>query len=130
MQADDQLAAFYFDGVHPVLLNKAPGRRFGRVHQDLQVGLVIGNQRLCFFAGHQPAFIHDGNAVAERLGLIHHVAGENNRHVGVVGKTAQQANDLLALLDVQPGGGLIEDQQFGLREKGLGQAKALAQAAG
>ena len=79
-------------------------------------------------AGHDLAAADQGDLVAERLGLLEVVRGQEDRRALLV-QAADVAPQLLAQLDVDAGGGLVEDDQARLVQQGAGEQQAALHAA-
>ena len=69
-------------------------------HGDQLAGRLIGDQ---------PAVVDDRDAVAQLLGLLQIMGGEHHRHALVV-ESADIVPELLAKLDIDAGGRLVEHQ--------------------
>ena len=70
-----------------------------------------------------------GDLLAESLGLLQVVGGEQDRRPLLV-KAADVAPELVAQLDVDPGGRLVEDHQARLVQKRPGKEQAAAHPSG
>ncbi|GAB4007892.1 hypothetical protein GCM10029992_62820 [Glycomyces albus] len=79
--------------------------------------------------GDDPALVHDHEAVAELLGLVHVVGGQQDRHALLL-ELEQALPHQVAGLRVQAGGGLVEEDQVGLVDQGPGDGQAALHAAG
>ena len=72
----------------------------------------------------------DPDPVADGLDLAQEVAGEHDRQAALVDEPAQQLEDLDDADRVDRGGRLVEDQEVGRLDQGIGDAEPLAHAAG
>ena len=79
--------------------------------------------------GDDAAMIHDGDAVAEALGLLHVMGGEDDGAAGLL-ELVDQVPEMAAGLGVEAGGGLVEKEQFRVAHQGAGHGQALLLAAG
>ena len=75
-----------------------------------------------------PAQVNDGHAAAQVHDVLHDVGGENHDHL--LADLGQQVVEAVALAGIEPGRGLVHNQQLGVADQGLGDAEALAHAAG
>ena len=75
------------------------------------------------------ALIDHGDAVAEPLGLVHVMGGEQDGATPVL-QVANDVPELAARLRVEPGGGLVEEEQLGVADQRDGHGKTLLLAAG
>ena len=76
----------------------------------------------------QPALADDADAVADPLDLVELVRGEEHGGAALA-LLGDDGQELLLHQRIEPGGGLVEDQQLGLVEERLDQADLLAVAA-
>ena len=80
-------------------------------------------------AGEQnPPMMDHHKLVAHRLHILDDVGGE--QHQPLLCRPGEQVAEMDALLRVQPHRGLVEDQEGRAAQQGLGDAQALALAAG
>ena len=75
------------------------------------------------------AVIHDGHAVAESLGFIHVMGGEQDGAAGEL-ELLDEFPELAAGLRIEAGGGFVEEQEVGVADKRARQREALLLAAG
>ena len=73
--------------------------------------------------------VHDRDAVAQPLGLLHVVGGQQDR-APARAKARDQIPELPPRLRIQARGRLVEEQQLGLADQRAGQRQPLALAAG
>ena len=73
--------------------------------------------------------VDDGQAVAERVGFIHVMGGEHDGFAGAV-VVADDLPEQQARLRIEAGGGLVEEQHFGIVHHGAGDGEPLHHAAG
>ena len=73
--------------------------------------------------------IHDGDAIAQLLRLVHVVGGEHHR-LALGLDRLDPLPEVVTSLGIQPCGGFVQKQQFGVAEQGQGQQQALTLAAG
>ena len=78
-------------------------------HLSRGVGL---DERAGRALGDDPAVVHDDEPVAQLLGLVHVVGGEDLRDAGVL-EPIQLVPQRVPGLRVETGGGLVEDEQVG-----------------
>ena len=71
----------------------------------------------------------DADPVADRLDLVEEVAREQDREAALVDEPPQQLEDLDHAERVDRGGRLVEDEQVGRLDEGVGDAEPLAHAA-
>jgi hypothetical protein len=88
-----------------------------------------GDELLGGSEGDDLAVIHDGYAVAELLGFLHVVGGEDDG-AALLLEGVDEIPEVTAGLGVEAGGGLVEEEQFGVAEEGAGHGEALLLAAG
>ena len=62
------------------------------------------------------AVVHDDEAVAELLGLVHVVGRQDQRHTRAL-EPEQPVPQDVARLRVQPGGGLVQQQDLGTADQ-------------
>ena len=74
------------------------------------------------------AVIHDGHPVAQPLGFFHVVGGEQDGAAGGL-EALDQAPELPPGLGVEPGGGLVEEEELGVADQGAGECQPLLLAA-
>ena len=79
--------------------------------------------------GDDAAFVDDGHAVAELLGLFDVVGGEQDGAL-LAAQVQHELVDFEARLRVEPGGGLVEEEHLGIVEQGQRQGEALFLSAG
>ena len=79
--------------------------------------------------GDDLAVVHDGDAIAEALGLVHVVRGENDGAAAPL-EVVDQVPQMAARLGIEAGGGLVEKEQLGIADQGAGHGQALLLAAG
>ena len=79
--------------------------------------------------GDDLAVVDDGDAVAEALGFFDVVSGEDDGFLFAT-KLFDDVVDFAADLRVEAGGGLIEEEDFGVVDEGHGEGEALFLAAG
>src|SRR5581483_926973 len=75
------------------------------------------------------AVVHDGDAVAEALGFVHVVGGEEDGAAGEF-EAFDEVPELAARLRVEAGGGLVEEEEIGIADESAGHGEALFLAAG
>ena len=63
--------------------------------------------------GDDPAAVHDDQPVAQLLGLVHVVGGEDERRPALL-QPVEAIPDQVPGLRIEPGGGLVEQQQLGI----------------
>src|ERR1700682_1320730 len=63
--------------------------------------------------------VHDDQAITELLRLFHIVRGQDDRHALLL-EAVEAVPNQVPRLRVEPGGGLIEEQQIGLVDEGAG----------
>ena len=73
--------------------------------------------------GHKHAFVDDDHMVAHRLHLLHDVGGEQHGAVLAVG--ADKFADFNELVRIETGGGLVQNQHFGVVDERLRDADTL-----
>jgi hypothetical protein len=102
--------------------------RFGKVDRHLllpeavhQPGLLLDQQ--------DAALVDDGDAVRHRLGFLDVVGREDDRGPGFL-QGADRLPHVLAQLDIDTGGGLVEEQHLRLVAERLGDQDAAFHAAG
>ena len=88
-----------------------------------------GNELLRRAQGDEAAVIHDGDAVAEALGLVHVMGGEDDGAAGAL-QVIHEVPEMPASLRIEAGGGLVEEQQLGIADQRAGHGQALLLAAG
>ena len=79
--------------------------------------------------GGEPAVVHDHQPVAQLLGLVHVVRGQDQRDAALL-EPEQPVPHHVPGLRVQAGGGLVEDQDLRLVDERAGDGQAALQAAG
>src|SRR5688572_26364841 len=79
--------------------------------------------------GDDRAVVHDRDAVAQRLDLLHVVAGVEHGHA-VVAQRAHGLEDVVAALRIDADGGLVEDEQLGAVEDTGGEVEPALHPAG
>ena len=100
---------------------------FGRDHDIATVHPA--QQRFGRLAGHDLAAVDDRDLIAELLGFFQIVGGQDDRYTQLV-QTGDVLPELAAQLDVDAGGGLIQDQNRRLMDHGLGHHQTPLHAAG
>ena len=78
--------------------------------------------------GHDPAPVQDEDALAGRLHFLQDVGGQD--HGLLPAQAPDQLADLDDLVGIEAGGGLVEDEDPGVVQHGLGEARALPEALG
>jgi len=73
----------------------------------------------------QPAVGDDSRAIAELRGLVEVVSGQQDRRALAL-ELLDQRPELTARLGVEPGGGLVEEEQLGPAEDPQGDVEAAA----
>lgn len=73
--------------------------------------------------GDDPPLVHDDQSIAELLGLIHVMGGEDQGHALALEPEEPIPQDV-PRLRVQPGGRLIEQQQLGVVDQAAGNDEA------
>ena len=109
-------------------LSDGVGRRGGG-DGDEGVGADRGLQRLGRVEGQHPAVVDDGQPVAELVGLLHVVRGEEDG-LAVVVELLEDLPQGDAALGVEAGGGLVEEEDRGPVHHRPGDHQALGHAAG
>ena len=66
--------------------------------------------------GREPAAVHDGQSVTELLGLVH-VVGRDDLGDPLLLQPVEPVPQEVARLGVEPGGGLVEDEDLGVRDE-------------
>jgi len=77
--------------------------------------------------GDEAAVVDDGDPVGELVGLLQVLGGQQHRGAAG-GQRANQFPDLVAAAGVQPGGGLVQEQQLGDHDDAGGDVQAAAHA--
>src|SRR6185295_2679560 len=80
--------------------------------------------------GDDPAFVKAQGLVAEGEDLLRLVADVEHRHFELVANAGEHGEDPAAQGPIDPGEGLVEEQQFGRGEEGTAERHPLALAAG
>src|SRR3954453_17462274 len=81
------------------------------------------------YVGGDASQVQGGHPVGD-LEDVDHVVGDEDDGVAGVGQPADEVEHLAGLRDAQGGGRLVEDDELGLPENGLGDGDGLALAAG
>ena len=68
--------------------------------------------------------VDDGHPVAEAIRLLHVVGGEQHRSAAGA-ESGDDLPDLAPRLRIEPGGGLVQEQNLGVPHQGAGQGEAL-----
>ena len=89
---------------------------------------VLGDQGPRRADGDQPAAIHDGDAVAEPLGLFHEMRGEHER-LAFLRQAAQALPDEVPCLRVEAGGRLVHDEKQRIVDQRAGERQSPLHAA-
>ena len=76
----------------------------------------------------QLALMHDANSIAS-LGLFHVVRRQHDRDAIVLAQMLEVVPELAARRGIQPGAGLVEQQQLGFMQESFGQLDAALQPA-
>ena len=114
-------AARTVPGVHAVLTAQDIGpRRYGKVLYDCPV-LAYDRVR---FVGDHPAVVNDRNAVAQLLGFLEIMGGQHDRDALPI-QSPDIVPQLLAKLDVDAGGRLVEHEDRRRMDHRLGDQEAL-----
>ena len=79
--------------------------------------------------GHELAVVHDGDAVAEEVGLLHVVGRQDDRHAGLFVELADVLPDVAARLGVEAQGRLVEEEDLGPVDQAAGDLEAALHAA-
>ena len=79
--------------------------------------------------GDDLAVVHDGDAVAEALGFVHVVGGEDDGSAGLF-ELVDEIPEMATGLGIEAGGGLIEEEEFRIADEGAGHGEALLLASG
>ncbi len=109
--------------------SEAPGWRGpGDRHRQDDLPAQLPVDLLGGALGHDPALVQDEHPVAGGLHLLQDVGGEDDRLL--LAQALDELADLDDLVGVQPGGGLVQDEDLGVVDDGLGQAGALPEALG
>jgi hypothetical protein len=90
---------------------------------------VRGDQLARRALGDEAPVVHDGEAVAEALGLVHEMRREQHR-LALLQQLLQALPDQVARLRVEAGGRLVEEQQVGVVHQRARQRQAPLHAAG
>ena len=88
-----------------------------------------GDQLLRSAQRDDAAVIHDGDAVAQALGLIHVVRGENDGAARLL-ELVDQVPQMAARLGIEAGGRLVEKQQLRIADQRAGHGQPLLLPAG
>ena len=96
--------------------------------QDLAGGVVADQAGRRSFR-HDPALVHDDEPVAELLGLVHVVRGEDQRDALFL-EPEQAVPEDVPRLRVKAGGGLVKQQDAGLVDERTRDGQAPLHAAG
>ncbi len=78
--------------------------------------------------GNHLSVIDNGQAIAQALGFVHVVGGEQHRASGLL-KAANDVPELAAALRIEAGGGLVQKKNFGIAHQRSSHGQALALAA-
>src|SRR5438132_1685149 len=90
---------------------------------DLDVDAAAGADELVDApGGDEAAVVHNGGVGTDLLELGQDVAGEEDRHA-LGTEPADELADLAHFLGVEADGGLVEDEELGLVEEGLGESE-------
>src|SRR5258707_12631395 len=108
--------------LHPLLVA-------GAVHLDDVLLDVLGDQRARRALGDDPAAVHDGEPVAQALGFLHEMRGEQ-QGFAFLRQAAKPLPDQVARLRVEPRGGLVHEQQLRVVDQRARQGQAPLHAAG
>ena len=112
-----------------MLAEPGDGRRVvGRLDLD-PVGAHRRLERLGVVEGHDPAGVHDRDAVAV-LGLVHVVGGQEDRDLLALAELVDVVPDARAGLRVEPDGRLVEEQDARRVHQAAGDLEASLHAAG
>ncbi len=79
--------------------------------------------------GYGASMVHDRHSVAEALGFVHVMGGQQNRPA-IRFEDLDQLPELPTGLGVEPGGRLVQEEQFGISYQGAGEGQPLLLAAG
>jgi hypothetical protein len=98
------------------------GGLVGRLHVSLPVAgpahLVLADdlpgELLRCPVGDDPPAVEDQDAVGELLGLVQVVGGEQDRGLALLGEAVDEVVEVSPGSRVEPGGGLVQEQQLGL----------------
>src|SRR5579885_3441380 len=85
-----------------------------------------GQQGLRAAGGDDAAGVDDGDPVAQPLGLIEVVGGQQHGHLGRALHGGDEVEQLVPDPGVEADGGLVEEQDLGMREEGPGDFDAAA----
>ncbi len=106
-------------------------RAIGRVEADFQLRRAVAEARgqlLERALADEPARGEDADPVAHRLDLVEQVAGQQDGQAALVGQPPEQVQDLDHAERVDGRGRLVEDEQVGVLDQGVGDAQALEHA--
>ena len=92
-------------------------------------GRVLVDQRARRPLGDDPAVVHDDQPVAQLLGLVHVVGGEDQGDALLL-EPEQPVPQHVPGLRVEPGGRLVEQQDLGLVDQRAGDGQPALHAAG
>ncbi len=90
---------------------------------------VLGDQRVRRALGERPAVVDDLEVIAEPLGLVHEVRGEDDG-LALAQQHAQLLPHLVARLRIEAGGRLVEEDEVGIVHQGAREHEASLHAAG
>ena len=88
-----------------------------------------GDQLARRVEGHDLAVIDDGDAVAEPLGFVHVMRGEQHSAAGLA-EAADDVPELAARLRIEAGRRFVEKQQLRIADEGTGHGQPLLLSAG
>ena len=114
------------------LARAATRRRRRHVAVDAQLeelAAQAGEQRGGAVQGDDAALVHDGDAVAELLGLVEVVGGEQDRHARPGPQAGDEVEQLVADARVEADGGLVEEQHLRVGDQRPGDLEPAALAA-
>ena len=106
------------------------GRR-GRSRTHLQAqGTAFSQQFADLSLTNQPAFVDNGDPVANLLHLAQHMARQENRFASFINQVTDKGADFLDTGRIQPIGRLVQNNQLRVMQQGRGDAQPLAHTGG
>ena len=109
-----------------LVLERLPGRGEERLFERL--GVVAPLELVDGLEGEQPAVVEDADPVRERFRLVEVVRAEQDRRVVRLPDLADEVLDLELRARVEPGRGLVEEQEDRLRQERAGERDLLLHA--
>ena len=113
-----------FDLAERRQIDRCPLRR----QLDEMIGADRSNERRRRATSDDLAVVHDGELVAEPLGLVHVVGGQQDRPPGFL-ELLDEIPQLAARLRIETGRRLVEEEQIGLADERARQRQPLFLAA-